>query len=81
MPEIGEVARLVKRLNVHLVGKTIASISADDDSLLFKDTTASAFKAKLQGCTVKAAKQWGKYFWLVTFHDWPSYTDLYSPGW
>jgi formamidopyrimidine-DNA glycosylase len=65
MPEIGEVARVVGRLNRHLVGKTIASVEAQDDSVLFKDTSAEEFAEKLQGRTVQAAKQHGKYFWLV----------------
>ncbi|KAF8533150.1 ATFPG-1/ATFPG-2/ATMMH-1/ATMMH-2/FPG-1/FPG-2 [Trichophaea hybrida] len=65
MPEIGEVARIVGRLNRHLVGKTISSVDAQEDPILFKDTTASEFASKLQGRTVQAAKQHGKYFWLV----------------
>jgi formamidopyrimidine-DNA glycosylase len=68
MPEIGEVARIVGRLNKHLVGKTIASIHAMEDTLVFKDTTANEFKRTLEGHTVLAAKQWGKYFWLVALH-------------
>ncbi|KAF8252353.1 hypothetical protein K440DRAFT_578112 [Wilcoxina mikolae CBS 423.85] len=65
MPEIGEVARIVGRLNRHLVGKTISSVDAQEDLILFKDTSASEFASKLQGRTVQAAKQHGKYFWLV----------------
>jgi formamidopyrimidine-DNA glycosylase len=66
MPEIGEVARIVNRLNKHLVGKTIASIQAANDALIFKDTSADEFKRTLEGHTVLAAKQWGKYFWSVS---------------
>jgi formamidopyrimidine-DNA glycosylase len=66
MPEIGEVARIVNRLNKHLVGKSIASIQAGEDALVFKDTSADEFKRTLEGHTVLAVKQWGKYFWSVS---------------
>ncbi|KAI5800073.1 Formamidopyrimidine-DNA glycosylase H2TH domain-containing protein [Geopyxis carbonaria] len=65
MPEIGEIARIVKRLNHSLVGKTICSVTAADDNIVFKDTSGENFKAALEGRQVQAAKQWGKYFWLV----------------
>ena len=64
MPEIGEVARIVGRLNNHIAGKTIASVQAND-AIVFKDTSAEEFAEKLQGRTVRAAKQHGKYFWFV----------------
>ena len=57
---------MVKRLNMHLAGRTIAAVFAEDDSILFKDTTAAEFRARLEGRNVLAAKQWGKYFWCVT---------------
>ena len=69
MPEIGEIARIVGRLNRHLVGRTIASVEAQSDTILFKDTTAEEFQTKLAGRTVQAAKQWGKYFWFVSLNS------------
>jgi formamidopyrimidine-DNA glycosylase len=67
MPEIGEVARIVSRLRTHLVGKTIASVEAQQDTIVFKDTTEQKFVDALQGQTVQAVKQWGKYFWFEPF--------------
>ncbi|KAF8474759.1 Formamidopyrimidine-DNA glycosylase N-terminal domain-containing protein [Kalaharituber pfeilii] len=64
MPELGEVARIVSRLHSHLVGKTISSVNAVDDALVFKDTTAAEFTKVMKGKRVVDAKQWGKYFWL-----------------
>ncbi|KAI5818624.1 putative formamidopyrimidine-DNA glycosylase [Pyronema omphalodes] len=65
MPEIGEVARIVNRLRQYLVGRTISSITAPEDTILYKDTTASEFQSALTGRKVEAALQHGKYFWLV----------------
>lgn len=76
MPEIGEIARIVNRLRTHLVGKTILSVTAFEDTIVYKDTTHDAFKKALEGKKVLAAKQWGKYFWYgpVT----PIWTCLYK---
>ncbi|KAL7272177.1 hypothetical protein RUND412_005025 [Rhizina undulata] len=67
MPEIGEVARIVARLRTHLVGKRIENVQVTEDNIVYhKDsTTAQAFKKAMDGNKVVAAKQWGKYFWLV----------------
>ncbi|KAJ4991305.1 formamidopyrimidine-DNA glycosylase domain-containing protein [Stagonosporopsis vannaccii] len=67
MPEIAEVARVVHYLKKHVVGRTIASVRADEDDLLFGKvgTSASAFKAAMTGKKVLDARQQGKYFWLI----------------
>lgn len=69
MPEIAEIARVVNRLRTHLVGKTIASITALEDKIVYKDTTHEAFKKALTGKKVLAAKQWGKYFWYDSSYN------------
>lgn len=63
MPEIGEVARIVKLLNQHVTEKVITSVVAHEDTIVFEDTTAAKFITALEGRTIKEAKQWGKYFW------------------
>lgn len=54
-------------LKKHLVGRTIASVRAEEDDLLFGKvgTTASAFKTAMTGKKVLDARQQGKYFWLI----------------
>lgn len=54
-------------LKKHLVGRTIASVRAEEDDLLFGKvgTSASAFKAAMTGKKVLDARQQGKYFWLI----------------
>ena len=54
-------------LKKHLVGRTIASVRAEEDDLLFGKvgTTANAFKTAMTGKKVLDARQQGKYFWLV----------------
>lgn len=58
---------MVHYLKKHLVGRTIASVRADEDDLLFGKvgTSASAFKTAMTGKKVLDARQQGKYFWLV----------------
>ncbi|KAF9695769.1 hypothetical protein EKO04_006155 [Ascochyta lentis] len=67
MPEIAEVARIVHYLKKHLVGRTIASVRAEEDDLLFGKvgTSASAFKTAMTGKKILDARQQGKYFWLI----------------
>ncbi|ORY07791.1 NMDA receptor-regulated protein 1-domain-containing protein [Clohesyomyces aquaticus] len=66
MPEIGEVARVVHYLKKHLVGKTIASVIAQEDAIVYGKvgTSASAFQNAMTGKKVVDARQQGKYFWL-----------------
>lgn len=54
MPEIGEVARIVNRLRLHLVGRTISKVHAVLDEVVFKDTTHLDFMKKLEGKKVVA---------------------------
>lgn len=63
MPEIGEISRIVKRLNNTLAGKTISLVTAADDNIVFKDTSGETLKAALEGRQIQAVKRWGKYFW------------------
>ncbi|KAK6531411.1 hypothetical protein TWF281_008216 [Arthrobotrys megalospora] len=64
MPEIAEITRIVHYINRHLAGKTIKNVVANEDAIVFKDTTASAFTKAMLGKTVVQAKQQGKYFWI-----------------
>lgn len=54
-------------LKKHLVGRTIVSVRAEEDDLLFGKvgTSASAFKTAMTGKKVLDARQQGKYFWLI----------------
>ncbi|KAH0563350.1 hypothetical protein GP486_002085 [Trichoglossum hirsutum] len=65
MPEIGEVAKIVHQLRKHWVGKTISSVRATEDTLVFKDTTPDLFKNAITGKEVVGAGQQGKYFWIA----------------
>lgn len=65
-PQIGEVARAVHHLRKHLVNRTIKSVQASEDEIVYGKvgTSAAAFKTALTGKKVLAAKQQGKYFYL-----------------
>lgn len=67
MPEIGEIARLVYYIRKYLVGRTIASVQAVDDTIIFgkAGTTGTQFKEAVEGKKVLDVGQQGKYFWLV----------------
>ncbi|KAL2132096.1 hypothetical protein VTI74DRAFT_4219 [Chaetomium olivicolor] len=67
MPEIAEIARIVQYLRQHLVGKTIKSAQAIEDSNVFGKvgTTGTEVAAALIGKKVVSAGTQGKYFWLV----------------
>lgn len=54
-------------LKKHAVGRTISSVRAEEDNLLFGKvgTSASAFKTAMTGKKILDARQQGKYFWLV----------------
>jgi formamidopyrimidine-DNA glycosylase len=66
MPEIAEVARIVHYIRTHLVGKTLSSVQALDDTSVFgkAGTTAAAFQSALTGKKILGAGQQGKYFWI-----------------
>ncbi|KAF4549555.1 Hypothetical protein D9617_21g097760 [Elsinoe fawcettii] len=67
MPEIGEVARVVHYLQKHLVGRRIVNTLVQEDDIIYGKvgTSASAFKAAMDGKKILDARQQGKYFWLV----------------
>ena len=68
MPEIAEIARTVHFVRKNLVGKTIASCTAQDDAKVFDAkyaTTGPQFQKHMTGNTVKDVGQQGKYFWLI----------------
>ncbi|SPQ23186.1 54aeb9c9-2ab2-4d87-8eb7-daa03a7ddd9a [Thermothielavioides terrestris] len=67
MPEIAEVARIVHYLRLHLVGKSIKSVKAIEDTNVFgkAGTTGPEVAEALTGKTVLSAGSQGKYFWLV----------------
>jgi formamidopyrimidine-DNA glycosylase len=66
MPEIAEVARIVHYIRTHLIGKTLSSVQALDDTSVFgkAGTTAAAFQSALTGKKILGAGQQGKYFWI-----------------
>jgi DNA-formamidopyrimidine glycosylase len=57
----------VHYLKKHCLGRTIASVTAQEDDIIFGKvgTSASAFKTALTGKKILDARQQGKYFWLV----------------
>lgn len=67
MPEIGEVARIVHYLRKHLVGKTLAKVTAADDANVYGKvgTSGAEFQKALTGKKVVDAGQQGKYFWMI----------------
>ncbi|EGX53273.1 hypothetical protein AOL_s00006g139 [Orbilia oligospora ATCC 24927] len=64
MPEISEITRVVHYINRYLAGKVIKNVVANEDAIVFKDTTSSAFVKAMLGKKVVEAKQQGKYFWI-----------------
>ena len=70
MPEIAEVARTVHFIRKHLVGHTIATITAADDTNVYGKnltgaTTGADFQKHLKGNKIIDAGQQGKYFWMI----------------
>ncbi|KAF3905493.1 hypothetical protein ABW20_dc0108657 [Dactylellina cionopaga] len=64
MPEIAEIARVVHYIKRYLAGKTIKNVVANEDTIVFKDTTHSAFMKAMLGKKIVDARQQGKYFWI-----------------
>ncbi|KAF3078651.1 hypothetical protein TWF102_003293 [Orbilia oligospora] len=64
MPEISEITRVVHYINRYLAGKVIKNVVANEDAIVFKDTTSSAFVKAMLGRKIVEAKQQGKYFWI-----------------
>ncbi|KAJ6259074.1 Formamidopyrimidine-DNA glycosylase [Drechslerella dactyloides] len=65
MPEIAEIARIVHYIKKYLAGKTITNVLANEDAIVFKDTTHAAFMKAMKGKKIVDARQQGKYFWMV----------------
>ncbi|KAF3935092.1 hypothetical protein ABW19_dt0202981 [Dactylella cylindrospora] len=65
MPEIAEVARIVHYIKQFLTGRTIKNVIANEDTIVFKDTTHTAFMKAMTGKKVVGAGQQGKYFWMI----------------
>ncbi|KIW91108.1 formamidopyrimidine-DNA glycosylase [Cladophialophora bantiana CBS 173.52] len=67
MPEIAEVARIVHYIRKLLVGKTIAKVTATDDSSVYgkAGTSAAEFEKHMAGKKIVDAGQQGKYFWMT----------------
>jgi len=65
--QIGEVARIVHFLRKHLTNRTIASVTASHDEIVYGKvgTSAAEFQKHMTGKKVLDARQQGKYFWLV----------------
>lgn len=64
------VARIVHYLKNRLVGKTLATVKAQDDANVYGKvgTTAAEFQKALTGKKVIDAGQQGKYFWYEEEH-------------
>ncbi|KAJ3409812.1 hypothetical protein HDV05_004254 [Chytridiales sp. JEL 0842] len=70
MPELPEVERARRLLHGVSVGKSITRIDAQEDSIVFTDsTTHASFKAALEGRLVKDTQRRGKMFWMVLDGD------------
>lgn len=67
MPELAEVARVIRCIRVHLIHKTITALEALDDDMIFGKSgiTASDFEKAMIGKQIVNAEQQGKYFWLI----------------
>lgn len=67
MPEIAEIARIVHFICKHLVGKTLAKVTATDDPNVYGKvgTSAAEFQKHMTGKKILDAGQQGKYFWMV----------------
>jgi formamidopyrimidine-DNA glycosylase len=67
MPELAEVYRIVHFIRKHLVGKTISTVQAQHDDIVYGKvgTSAAEFQKAMTGKTVVGAGQQGKYFWIT----------------
>jgi formamidopyrimidine-DNA glycosylase len=67
MPELAEVARIVHFIRKHLVGKTLANVQTQDDTIVYGKvgTSATEFQKAMQGKSIIGAGQQGKYFWIT----------------
>ncbi|ROT36280.1 hypothetical protein SODALDRAFT_335362 [Sodiomyces alkalinus F11] len=77
------VARCVHFLQLHLVGKTIARVTAIDDANVFgkAGTSASEFEKAIRGKRVVSAGRQGKYFWITFDRPPHAVMHLGMTGW
>lgn len=71
MPEIAEIARIVHFLRQHLLNRTISTVHAIDDAIVFDSKpsspgpcTGASFASALTNRKVVGVQQQGKYFWV-----------------
>eukprot|EP00124_Ichthyophonus_hoferi_P003148 Ihof_evm7s257 gene=Ihof_evmTU7s257 len=65
MPELAEVERCRKMLEMHCKGKRIVQVDPADDHLVYSEIEPTEFAKALIGRTIVDAKRHGKYLWLV----------------
>ncbi|KAI9217528.1 Formamidopyrimidine-DNA glycosylase N-terminal domain-containing protein [Blastocladiella britannica] len=63
MPELPEVERQLRKLDRVATGRTIASIDAQHDPIVFANTTAAEFTTALTHCTFVACHRYGKWMY------------------
>jgi formamidopyrimidine-DNA glycosylase len=94
MPEIAEIARIVKLLKTHLANKPITKVLTQEDDIVYGKVgcSASAFSAAMMGKSIVDVRQQGKYFWLemsspphALMHfgmtGWISMNNVWTPYW
>ena len=70
MPELPEVETVRKGLELHVVGRTIATVQVLHPRVVRRDPAGPAgFAAALAGRPVKQAERRGKYLWLTVDDD------------
>ena len=70
MPELPEVETIRKGLELHVVGRTIATVEVLHPRVVRRDPAGPAgFAAALAGRPVKQAERRGKYLWLTVDDD------------
>ncbi|KAJ5665989.1 formamidopyrimidine-DNA glycosylase [Penicillium maclennaniae] len=67
MPELAEVSRIVHFIRQHLVGKTLSSVQAQHDDIVYGKvgTSAAEFQKAMTDKKIVGAGQQGKYFWIT----------------
>lgn len=67
MPELVDVARAVSFMRKHLVGKTIAKVTANEDSMIFgkANTSHTEVIKAFTGKKITSVGRQGKYFYLL----------------
>lgn len=72
MPELPEVEAWRKLAQSHAVGRTIRTVDAADDRLIFRDVAPARVARALKGRRVLGAHRRGKYLWLeLDRRPWP----------